>query len=65
MDMLKNKIFGRFESDLEFCLVMNAAAPLYAEIFDPNVALQKALTTRYMAVSHSRIMPLTKYAPFC
>lgn len=52
--MLKNKIFGIFESNLEFCLVMSAAAPLYSETFDPNAALQKALQTNYVAESHSK-----------
>ena len=55
VDMLKTKIFGRFENDLEFCLVMNAAAPLYSDTFDPNAALQNALQTNYVAESHSKL----------
>ena len=41
--MLKEKIFGRFESDIEFQLVMLSAAPLYAERFNPDLALEKTL----------------------
>ncbi|PLB46620.1 alpha/beta-hydrolase [Aspergillus steynii IBT 23096] len=51
--MLKEKIFGRFESDIEFQLVMLSAAPLYAEKFDPDLALQKNLETVFNAESHN------------
>ncbi|KAL1987560.1 hypothetical protein VTN96DRAFT_3160 [Rasamsonia emersonii] len=51
VEMLRNKIFGRFDSDLEFRLVMHAAAPLYSEKFDANIALQKNLDTVFFAES--------------
>ncbi|KAL5438275.1 hypothetical protein PMIN07_001970 [Paraphaeosphaeria minitans] len=50
---LKNKIFGRFESDEEFRLVMHAAAPLYSETFDADAALSNTLRTVYFAESHN------------
>ncbi|KGO55398.1 Alpha/beta hydrolase fold-1 [Penicillium expansum] len=50
---LKDKIFGRFESDLEFRLVMYAAAPLYSEHFDPDVALKHNIETVFYAKSHN------------
>jgi proline iminopeptidase len=53
VEMLKHKIFGAFESDLEFRLVMWAAAPLYSESFNANSALQGAIGTVYNAESHS------------
>jgi proline iminopeptidase len=53
MNQLKNKIFGSFESDAEFQLVMHAAAPLYSESFDADVALAASLKTVYFAESHS------------
>ncbi|KAF1950180.1 alpha/beta-hydrolase [Byssothecium circinans] len=53
INQLKNKIFGRFESNIEFQLVMHAAAPLYSESFDADVALSKSLKTVYFAESHN------------
>ncbi|KAF2639037.1 alpha/beta-hydrolase [Massarina eburnea CBS 473.64] len=53
VNQLKNKIFGHFESDEEFRLVMHAAAPLYSETFDADVALSKTLGTVYFAESHN------------
>ncbi|KGO71164.1 hypothetical protein PITC_096510 [Penicillium italicum] len=50
---LKDKIFGRFESDLEFRLVMYAAAPLYSEHFDPDIALKHNIETVFYAKSHN------------
>ncbi|CAG7924915.1 unnamed protein product [Penicillium olsonii] len=50
---LKDKIFGRFDSDLEFRLVMYAAAPLYSEHFDADVALKHNLDTVFYAKSHN------------
>lgn len=50
---LKDKIFGRFESDLEFRLVLYAAAPLYSEHFDPDIALKHNIETVFYAKSHS------------
>ncbi|KAF3053752.1 hypothetical protein E8E11_011944 [Didymella keratinophila] len=52
---LKEKIFGSFESDAEFQLVMHAAAPLYSETFDPDAALTKTLKTVYFAESHNEL----------
>lgn len=56
MNQLKNKIFGSFQSDAEFQLVMHAAAPLYSESFDADVALAANLKTVYFAESHSKII---------
>ncbi|CAG8286806.1 unnamed protein product [Penicillium salamii] len=50
---LKDKIFGRFESDLEFRLIMYAAAPLYSEHFDAEVALKHNIDTAFYAKSHN------------
>lgn len=52
--MLTGKIFGVFDSDLEFRLIMHAAAPLYSENFDPNAALRKNIETGFNAESHSK-----------
>lgn len=54
VEMLKNKIFGAFDNDLEFRMIMHSAAPLYSEKFDANLALQKNLETVFNAESHSK-----------
>ncbi|KAH8422530.1 alpha/beta fold hydrolase [Aspergillus melleus] len=54
VSMLKEKIFGQFQNDDEFRLVMLCAAPLYAEKFDPDGALRKNLETVFDAESHSK-----------
>jgi hypothetical protein len=46
--MLREKIFGRFESDTEFQLMMYAATPLYSESFDADVALRRNLDTVFL-----------------
>lgn len=51
--MLKDKVFGAYESDLEFRLIHLASMPLYSEKFDANAALQGCLNTIYNAESHS------------
>jgi hypothetical protein len=56
MNQLKNKIFGSFESDSEFQLVMHAAAPLYSEAFNADAALAASLKTVYFAESHSMML---------
>jgi proline iminopeptidase len=53
MNQLRKKIFGSFESDAEFQLVMHAAALLYSESFDADVALAASLKAVYFAESHS------------
>ncbi|KAL1601735.1 hypothetical protein SLS60_006650 [Paraconiothyrium brasiliense] len=53
VNQLKDKIFGRFESNEEFRLVMHAAAPLYSEKFDADAALSNTLKTAYFAESHN------------
>ncbi|KAL2830485.1 Alpha/Beta hydrolase protein [Aspergillus cavernicola] len=55
VSMLRKKIFGRFETDEEFRLVMHAAAPLYTEPdnFDPDVALRRTLETVFNAEAHN------------
>ncbi|KAF2799748.1 alpha/beta-hydrolase [Melanomma pulvis-pyrius CBS 109.77] len=55
VNMLQDKIFGKFDSDLEFQLVMHAAAPLYSENFDADSALRKCLATVYFAESHNEL----------
>lgn len=52
--MLKDKVFGAFDSDLEFRMVHLAMSPLYSESFDPNAALQSCLNNVYNAESHSK-----------
>ena len=56
LNQLKNKIFGAFESDTEFQLVMHAAAPLYSESFDADAALAATLKIVYFAESHSKVV---------
>jgi pimeloyl-ACP methyl ester carboxylesterase len=53
VEMLKEKVFGAFDSDLEFQLVHLAMMPLYSEVFDANAALRNCLATRYNAEAHS------------
>ncbi|GAD95982.1 hypothetical protein NECHADRAFT_87832 [Paecilomyces variotii No. 5] len=52
--MLREKIFGKFESDIEFRLVIHAAAPLYSEDFNADAALERNLETVFFAKSHSK-----------
>jgi hypothetical protein len=54
LEMLKEKTFGRFESDEEFRLVHFASMPLYSESFDANAALKSCLVNTYNAESHSK-----------
>jgi hypothetical protein len=56
MNFLRDKVFGRFDSDLEFRLVMYAAAPLYSEHFDAESALESNLQTAFYAKSHSKFL---------
>ena len=51
--MLKNKVFGAYESDLEFQLISFAMLPLYREDFDPDAALKNFLDVVCVAESHS------------
>ncbi|KAF7516970.1 hypothetical protein G7054_g13963 [Neopestalotiopsis clavispora] len=57
IEMLKDKVFGAFDSDLEFRMVHLAMSPLYSESFDPNAALQSCLNNVYNAESHSKAYP--------
>lgn len=52
--MLRNKVFGAYESDVEFQLVHFASMPLYKETFDPDAGLKSSLSTVYVAESHSK-----------
>lgn len=52
--MLRNKVFGAYESDLEFQLVHFASMPLYTEAFDADKALKSCLNNVYVAESHSK-----------
>ncbi|KAF7590077.1 hypothetical protein BBP40_003279 [Aspergillus hancockii] len=51
--MLREKIFGHFQSDIEFQLIMYAAAPLYSESFDADTTLRRNLDTVFYAKSHN------------
>lgn len=54
VEMLKNKVFGSFESDLEFRLVHLAMMPLYSEKFDANAGLSSCLDNVYNSEAHSK-----------
>lgn len=54
IEMLKGKVFGAFDSDLEFRMVHLVMSPLYSESFDANAALASCLNNVYNAESHSR-----------
>ncbi|KAJ5893854.1 Alpha/beta hydrolase fold-1 [Penicillium taxi] len=56
---LRDGIFGKFDSDLEFRLVMYAAAPLYSESFDPEAALKANINTVFYAKSHNQLQSIT------
>ncbi|ORY58470.1 Alpha/Beta hydrolase protein [Pseudomassariella vexata] len=60
VEMLKNKVFGRFESDLEFRLVHLAMSPLYSENFDANKALEACLGNVYNAEAHNDLYSETE-----
>ncbi|KAK8040041.1 hypothetical protein PG993_008452 [Apiospora rasikravindrae] len=51
--MLRDKVFGRFESDLEFRLVHLAMMPLYSERFDADQGLRSCLGNVYNAEAHN------------
>ncbi|KAI8305325.1 Proline iminopeptidase [Colletotrichum sp. SAR11_59] len=53
VDMLRNKVFGAYESDREFQLIYFAMMPLYKEVFDPDTALKSNLDGVYVAESHN------------
>lgn len=53
VEMLQNKVFGTFESDLEFRLVHFAMMPLYSEKFDANAGLSSCLDNVYNSEAHS------------
>ncbi|KAK1623469.1 Alpha/Beta hydrolase protein [Colletotrichum phormii] len=53
VDMLKNKVFGAYESDREFQLIYFAMMPLYRQTFDPDAALKSNLDGVYVAESHN------------
>ncbi|KAF4830889.1 Proline iminopeptidase [Colletotrichum tropicale] len=53
VDMLRNKVFGAYESDREFQLIYFAMMPLYREVFDPDTALKSNLDGVYVAESHN------------
>lgn len=55
VEMLKNKVFGAFESDLEFRLVHFAMMPLYSEKFDANAGLSSCLDNVYNSEAHSMV----------
>lgn len=56
VSMLKNKVFGRYESDVEFRLIMFTLSPLYSESFHPENALQKNLSTVFRAETHGKLL---------
>ncbi|KAI4600569.1 hypothetical protein KJ359_000928 [Pestalotiopsis sp. 9143b] len=53
IEMLKDKVFGAFDSDLEFRMVHLVMSPLYSESFDANAALASCLNNVYNAESHN------------
>ncbi|VUC28281.1 unnamed protein product [Clonostachys rosea] len=53
VNMLKNKVFGAYESDREFQLVYFAMLPLYKEVYDADAGLKSALDIEYVAESHN------------
>ncbi|KAF4912386.1 Proline iminopeptidase [Colletotrichum viniferum] len=53
VDMLRNKVFGAYDSDREFQLIYFAMMPLYREAFDPDAALKSNLDSVYVAESHN------------
>ncbi|KAJ5740865.1 Alpha/beta hydrolase fold-1 [Penicillium malachiteum] len=60
INFLREKVFGRFESDIEFQLVMFAAAPLYSEKFDAEAALKNNLSTVFYAKAHNDLYSETE-----
>lgn len=52
--ILRDMIFGQFDSDLEFQLIMYVAGPVYSESFDADVALRRNMDTMFYAKSHRR-----------
>lgn len=48
VEMLRNKFFGKHDSDLEFQFTYLSMLPLYSKTFDANAALQQCLDTIYM-----------------
>lgn len=61
--MLKNKVFGTFDSDLEFQLVHLAMMPLYSETFDANAGLRSCLDNVYNSEAHSNTIFISINAP--
>ncbi|KUI66322.1 Proline iminopeptidase [Cytospora mali] len=59
-DMLRNKVFGAYASDLEFQLVHFASMPLYKEVFDPDAALKGCVNNVYVAESHNDLYSKTE-----
>ncbi|KAI0484555.1 Alpha/Beta hydrolase protein [Xylariaceae sp. FL0804] len=53
VEMLREKVFGSFESDLEFRLIHLAMSPLYSESFDANAGLRSVLGNTYNAEAHN------------
>ncbi|PSN70255.1 alpha/beta-hydrolase [Corynespora cassiicola Philippines] len=52
-EMLRDKVFGAFESDEEFRLVHFAMMPLYREDYNANNGIAACLDTTYVAESHN------------
>ncbi|PMD41926.1 alpha/beta-hydrolase [Hyaloscypha variabilis F] len=52
-EMLVDGVFGAFENDEEFRLVMFALGPLYSESYDSNSALKRNLETVFRARTHN------------
>jgi len=64
--MLVDGVFGAFENDEEFRLVMFALGPLYSESYDSNSALKRNLETVFRARTHSefrRYFPISQTSP--
>ncbi|KAI9739553.1 MAG: hypothetical protein M1834_006269 [Cirrosporium novae-zelandiae] len=52
-DMLVDGVFGAFEDDCEFQLVMFALGPLYTESYDANASLKRNRETVFHAKTHN------------
>lgn len=64
-EMLKDKVFGTFDSDSEFRLVHFAMMPLYSEKFNPNAGLTGCLDTVYNSEAHSKIRQILNLVQMC
>ncbi|KAF7557574.1 hypothetical protein G7Z17_g606 [Cylindrodendrum hubeiense] len=60
VSMLRNKVFGSYESDREFQLVHFAMLPLYSEQYNADNGLRACLDTVHIAESHNDLYSETE-----